>query len=427
MLSTAGTRQRKPKKKTVPKKEIDPPGVKTVKGTRLLAETLSCTTRVLVHQGGTRSSKTYSIAQAVAVMFATWYSMGIKKTITIARKRMPSLKATAMKDVLEILRDMSLYDERFHNKTDNIYKLGRVEIEFLSTDDPQKIRGRKRDILWLNEANEFSYEDFLQFSLRTTEKIILDYNPSDEYHWIYDYVLTRDDVTFIKSTYKDNPFLGAETIKEIERLREIDPVAWKVYGEGERGASVATIFPNIEIVKAMPEGVQSIYGLDFGYNEPSAFVEVRVVDDELYLNLLLYKRKLTNSDIADRVKDLIEGTWLPIYCDSANPDRVEELWRMGLNVHPADKKPYSVKAGIDFMKRHKIYVTEDSDELIKELRHYKWLQDRDGGILDMPLKQNDHAIDAARYAIYTHYGRPVSWLMADDGQDGAAYHIVDEP
>lgn len=417
-------KKRASKKKSRGSGEKDPPGVKSIKGTRLLAETLSCTTRVLVHQGGTRSSKTYSIAQAIAVLFIYYLSRGERKTITIARKRMPSLKSTAMKDVLEIFRDLGIYDERFHNKTDHVYKIGGVEIEFLSTDDPQKIRGRKRDILWLNEANEFSYEDFLQFSLRTTEKIIIDYNPSDEYHWIYDYVLTRDDVTFIRSTFRDNPFLGAETVREIMRLKDIDPVAWQVYGEGQRGASVATIFPNFEIVDEMPEG-QSIYGLDFGYNEPSAFVEVRVVEDEVYLNLLFYQRKLTNSDIGRKVKDLIQGSWEPVYCDSANPDRVEELWRMGLNVHPADKKPYSVKAGIDFMKRHKIHVTSSSEALIKELRHYKWLQDRDGAIMDMPMKQNDHAIDAARYAIYTHFGRPVSWLMADD-TDGAAYHIIDE-
>ena len=190
-----------------------------------------CETRILVEQGGTRSGKTYNIL--------TWLVYGYllkhqNKVVTIVRKTSPSLRATAMRDFLSILDQADLYNPDNHNRTNLEYRLNNNLVEFVSCDSPQKVRGRKRDALFINEANECSREDYMQLSLRTSERIILDYNPSDAYHWIYEEVVPREDCTFHQTTYKDNPFLGASIVAEIERLKEADPDYWRVYGLGER-------------------------------------------------------------------------------------------------------------------------------------------------------------------------------------------------
>ena len=174
-----------------------------LQGAIVLQKNLNATTRIVVNQGGTRSSKTYSLAQLI--ILKALQEQG--KVYTICRKTLPALKGTAYRDVMSILEKHNLYNPDNHNKSELTYRLNNNEIEFISVDMPQKIRGRKRHILWLNEANEFSFEDWVQLSLRTTENIYLDFNPSDPYSWIYDNVMNREDCTFIKSTYLDNPFL----------------------------------------------------------------------------------------------------------------------------------------------------------------------------------------------------------------------------
>ena len=211
-----------------------------IKTTNVFNKAYRSKTRITCLQGGTRSSKTYSLCQ----LFIVKCLEDTGRTFTIVRKTLPALKGTAYRDVLNILKDMELYSEENHNKSELSYLLNGNLIEFISVDQPQKIRGRKRDYLWLNEANELTYEDWTQLILRTTEQIYLDYNPSDPYSWIYEKVQTRDDCTFIKSTYKANPFLDEDTISEIERLKDIDPDYWRVYGLGEIGSIQTMIFRN---------------------------------------------------------------------------------------------------------------------------------------------------------------------------------------
>lgn len=371
---------------------------------------------IIVHNSG----KTYGIAQGLNILVQSLVRelpQNEKFRITIMRKRMPSLKGTAMRDFFEIMQKYGWYDDSFHNKTDNEYHIGPVEIEFLSLDDPQKIRGRKRDIAWLNEANEFSFEDFKQINMRTTQKLILDYNPSDEYHWIYDNIEPRPETMFVKTTYKDNPFLSEEIIKEIEWLKQVDDNAWRVYGMGERGASGVNIYPSFEITADWPEEAESVYGLDFGHNNPSSLVEVKITEDEeygkrLWVRQLMYEKKLTTQDIISRLEKLIDESWAPIYGDSSSPDRIDAIFRAGFNVKGADKRNYSVKDGIDFCKQHRIMVHQDSEDLIREIRGYKWRTDTNDRVLDEPVKFMDHALDAMRYAAYTHFANPITWLMA---------------
>ena len=366
-----------------------------LKATNVFHKNYNTTSRIVVNQGGTRSSKTYSLAQLFVLM-------GIQdtgKTYTICRKTLPSLKATAYKDFFEILDTHNLYNPEYHNKTELTYKLNGNLYEFISIDMPVKIRGRKRNFLWLNEANEFTMEDYQQLILRTTERIFLDYNPSDEYHWIYENVLTRGDCTFIKSTYKDNPFLSEDTINEIERLRDLDSNYWKIYGLGERGVSTQTIFSNYNLIDAIPSNAKLIaYGLDFGYsNDPSALVGIYKHDNTLYADELIYKRKLTNQDLSDEFSRLGIDRRDEIICDCAEPKSIEELYRLNWNVKPSRKGADSINVGIDVMKRHQLVLTKRSINLIKEMRNYKYAIDKNNKVLNKTIDAFNHLIDAWRY------------------------------
>ena len=238
-------------------------------------------TKIVVEQGGTRSGKTYNIILWIIFQYCTHNT---DKVVTVCRKSFPSLRATTLRDFMSILQEHNLYSEKFHNKSNSEYYLFGNLIEFISLDMPQKIRGRKRDLLFINEGNELYFEDWQQLVFRTQEKIILDFNPSDEYHWIYDKVIPREDCSFFKTTYLDNPFVGESIIKEIELLKDTDEQYWQIYGLGERAASRSTVFTYVE-VNIIPEDAELIaYGMDFGYtNDPSTFVSVYTKDRNLYL------------------------------------------------------------------------------------------------------------------------------------------------
>ena len=358
-----------------------------IKTTNVFHKAYGSKTRITCLQGGTRSSKTYSLCQ----LFIVKCLEETGKIFTICRKTLPALKGTAYRDVLNILKELELYSEENHNKSELSYTLNGNLIEFISVDQPVKIRGRKRHYLWCNEANEFNYEDWQQLILRTTEKIYLDYNPSDPYSWIYEKVHTRDDCTFLQSTYRANPFLDDDTIAEIERLKDIDPDYWRVYGLGEIGTIQTMIFRNFQLVDDV-QGRLVGYGLDFGFtNSPTALVEVRQLDDSLYIRELLYEKRLTNTDLANKMKELGVERTTEIVGDSAEPKSIEEIYRQGFNIKPA-KKGAGIHLGIDIMRRYKLNITKDSLNAIKEFRGYKWATDKNGDVLNTPVKVNDHNV-----------------------------------
>ncbi len=362
--------------------------------------------RIVVNEGGSRSSKTYSIAQLIAIM-ASNEKRG--EVYTICRKTLPSLKATAMRDFFSIIKDWNWYDEKFYNKSDKIYTLRNTEIEFISLDDPQKIRGRKRKVLWVNEANELEYEDFQQLLMRTTGQILLDYNPSDEFHWIYDNVLTRDDCELIHSTYRDNVFLDPIVKAELERLKNTDENYWRIYGLGLRGVSENKIYTHFKHCEDLPKDTERIYGLDFGFNNETCLAEVAIKDDDIYARERLYRKFMTNSDLIEWLKSKKMFNKM-IYADSAEPQRIKELEDAGFTICPADK---DVLMGIDALKRRGLYITKDSINGIKEARSYSWKVGKDGKKIDEPVKHNDHFLDAVRYAVYTYFnssGVAFDWL-----------------
>ena len=358
--------------------------------------------KIIVEQGGTRSGKTYNI-----LLWIIFYYCGRNqnKTITIARKTFPAVRSSVMRDFLDILKSADLYREENHNKSNSEYILNGNLVEFISMDQPQKIRGRKRDLAFLNEANELTFEDWQQIVFRTNGRIILDYNPSDTFHWIYDRVIPRDDAAFYQTTYRDNPFLDQTIIDEIERLKETDEHYWRVYGLGERGTNRAQVFQFTTIQQIPAEAKFLSYGLDFGFtNDPSALVGCYQEGNNLYFQEMIYSTNLTNQDLDREFRKLEIGRYDEIFGDSAEPKSIEELHRMGWNIKPTAKGSDSVNAGIDMLKRYKIHIL--GANLMKEMENYKWMEDKNGNLLNKPEDKWNHLIDAMRYGVYNKLSKP---------------------
>jgi phage terminase large subunit len=336
-------------------------------------------------QGGSRSGKTYNIL----IWFIVKLLQETGMTLTIVRQSLPSIKGTVLRDFIDILVKLNIYSEDNHNKTDQIYSLNGNIIEFVSADQPQKIRGRARNYLFCNEANELSYEAWMQLIMRTEGKIVIDYNPSDVSSWIYDNVIPRDDSDFHITTFMDNPFLPKELVDELTRLKDADPNYWQIYGLGERGLSQDLIYTHYRTTENMPEDGQGevVYGCDFGFNNPSALVKCVFYDGVAYLQELIYQTKLTTNDLVDKIKELGLSQMDEIYCDAAEPKTIEELVRNGFNAKPANK---DVTEGIRCLKGTPLTIHQDSLNLLKELKSYRWKTDRNGNKLDQPVKFADH-------------------------------------
>jgi phage terminase large subunit len=361
--------------------------------------------RITVMQGGSRSGKTYNIL----IWFIIKLLQEDGKTLTIVRQSLPSIKGTVLRDFIDILSRMEIYSEDNHNKTDQIYSLNGNIIEFVSADQPQKIRGRARDYLFCNEANELTYEAWMQLIMRTSGKIVIDYNPSDLSSWIYDDVIPRNDADFYITTFRDNPFLPPELIAELERLKDADPNYWQIYGLGERGLSQDLIYSHWRTTEAMVDDDEGevVYGLDFGFNVPTALVKVVFHEGNAYCKEMLYETKLTTEDLVDRLKALNISPYDDLYCDAAEPKTIEALVRSGFNAKPANK---DVTEGIRTVKATPLFILNESVNLLKEIKNYRWKTDRNGNKLDMPVKFGDHILDALRYGIYSKITIPkVTW------------------
>jgi len=308
-----------------------------------------------------------------------------------------------MADFFTNLRTLGLYDTAKHFRTINTYDLNGNTIQFYSLDDPQKAHGPRRDILWLNEADDLTYSDYHQLSMRTRLKLIIDCNPkAPPDHWVNTEVraLPSDKVTVIHSTYLDNPFMPDEQREALERLKDTDPSLWSVYGLGLYAEIRGKIYSNRIEGGEMPEG-QCVYGIDFGHTNPTAVVRILLKGNDLYWQEVVYETHLTNSDLIERLKAEGVARGSKLYCDAAEPDRIVELRRAGFDAIPAKK---DVQAGIDFCQRYRIIHI--GANVTKEIASYKWKENRQGDPLDEPVKYNDHAMDAGRYGTFTHYFSP---------------------
>jgi phage terminase large subunit len=358
--------------------------------------------RITVMQGGSRSGKTYNIL----IWFIVKLLNERNKTLTVVRQSLPSIKGSVLRDFVDILLRLNIYSEDNHNKTEQIYHLNGNTIEFVSADQPQKIRGRRRDYLFANEANELSYESWMQLIMRTEGKTVIDYNPSDINSWIYDHVIPRDDADFYITTFRDNPFLPAELVAELERLKEADENYWRIYGLGERGMSQDLIYTHWKTTENIPDG-EVAYGLDFGFNNPSALVRVTFHDSKAYVEEVIYEQRLTTSDLVEKLKQIGINSYDEIFADSAEPKTIQEISKHGFNIKPANK---DVREGIRCIKGMPLIFHQDSVNLLKEAKNYRWKTDRNGMKLDEPVKFNDHALDAMRYCVFSKLTIPsITW------------------
>ncbi len=379
---------------------------------------------VIVLRGGARSSKTYSMAQFCVSKVTTEYN----KKFLVCRKTMPSLKMTAMLDVISLFKEYGFYEQHCeHNRTDNIlvFKPTNSMIWFSSVDDKDKFKSTGWNYVWMEEATDFTYDDYMILKIRLSEpnekinQLFLSFNPVSAFHWIKTKVVDNNDnneVDEIVSTYKDNPYLSADYIKIIEGSRS-DEAYWRVYGLGEWGSVERIVYKDWELIDEFPDTVQNtIWGLDFGWNAPSALVEVGLEEGRLYLKERLYQEKLTNADLIGKLKIILPSCEAKLYADSGEPNRIREIKTAGISCRPAVKGPNSIKDGIDFVKRHRLYITKDSVNLLKEVQGYQYKKTKDNTVLDEPSDTPNHLLDALRYAVFSCYGKKRDLKLIVSGQ-----------
>jgi len=329
-------------------------------------------------------------------------------TILVTRKTTPSLRLTAYKLVLEILA--KYFPDKYEvNKTEMIITRGNSEMIFKGLDDPAKIRSLDLNYAWLEEATEFTKEDYEQILLRIRKpnknninQVILTTNPISIFHWTYTDIYLNPDPSIAKhkSLWSDNPFLDKTYINELQKLQGNYR---KIFVDGEFGLLEGLIFPNFTIYENVFDTVKEyVYGADFGYTNAATLMKIMFLETGKFIaDELIYESGLTNTEFTNRIIDLLPGSdrYTPIYCDSAEPDRIQELYNAGLNAQKARK---DVNAGIDYMIENMLGVTARSINTIRELRMYSWAVDKDNRILPKPLAVNDHAISAIRYGSFTH-------------------------
>ncbi len=360
--------------------------------------------KIVCLQGGSRSGKTFNTL--------IWWIQKLlkedKKTLSIFRKTLPSLKNSVLKDLVSVLEMYEIYDPTKWHKQEGWYELPNGSIiNWGSADEPQKLRGSKRDYLFCNEANELDLEDWRQLIMRTEGMVTIDFNPSEITSWVYD-LEQRDDCYYFKTTWRQNPFLPQSLIDEIERLKDTDENYYRIYSLGEKGIPTTLVFNKWHTTDEVPMDSKLLgRGMDFGFNDATTLVEVYQKGDELYLKEKLYVKNLTMGDIVYKMNELSIEKTDKIWCDSALPQNIEELRRNRYNAFGVSKQ--SILSGLDKIKRHKVFITNDSPNILREFSSYKWKTDRDGKLLDVPVDENNHTIDAVRYVLDStlnkHQGR----------------------
>lgn len=354
---------------------------------------LSMQKRIRAVQGGTSASKTISI---LLVLIALAQTDKKPRLTSIVSESFPHLKRGAIKDFLTIMMEHNYFKDERWNKSDYIYTFETgSRIEFFSADQPSKVRGPRRDRLFINEANNVPYETFDQLEVRTQELVFLDWNPSSEF-WFYTEVKERDDVEWIILTYRDNEALSKEIIASIEQ-RKTKKGWWQVYGEGQLGEVEGKIYKGWKLdLDEIPHEARLLRrGLDFGYsNDPTAIVDIYKYNDGYILDEVCYQTGMSNREIADLLKNCEQVLTI---ADSAEPKSIDELKLAKLTVIGANKGPGSVLQGIQYIQDQKISVTKHSVNLINEYRNYLWETDDNGKILNEPEDRYNHCLDAIRY------------------------------
>lgn len=363
------------------------------KATSAVSKIRAMTKRLRVVQGGSSAGKT--IAILLILIDKAQREKGI--LISVVSETVPHLKRGAIRDFLNIMEGHHYYKDDLWNRTDFIYSFETgSKMEFFSAENSDKVRGPRRDVLFLNEANNLSYDTYTQLAIRTNGDIYIDFNPVMEF-WVHTDLIPKLEHDFIILTYKDNEGLSESIIKEIESRKD-NKYFWTVYGMGQLGELEGRIYSGWNIIDEIPhEARLERYGLDFGYtNDPTAIVAVYKYNNGYILDEVCYTKGMSNKDIVDTLKTLPQAL---VIADSAEPKSIDEIKAYGINIQPAIKGTGSVNTGIQFVQDQAISVTKHSVNLIKEYRNYMWIKDKDGRVINEPMDMWNHLLDALRYAL----------------------------
>ena len=375
--------------------------------TTALKKLLRLKKRIKVVRGGTSASKTFSILPILI-------DRAIKTSnleISVVSESIPHLRRGALKDFLKIMMALGRYNDNQFNKSTLKYTFSNGSyIEFFSVDQPDKLRGARRNVLYVNECNNVDFDSYYQLAIRTSGEIWLDYNPSSLF-WVDREIINQKDVDFITLTYLDNEALSDTIVKEIELAKEKAKTSsywanwWQVYGLGLTGSLEGVCIPDWQEIQLPTEARLLCYGMDWGYsNDPTSLIAMYKYNDTYIFDELIYQKGLLNSDISNLLKT--NGVNDIVYADSAEPKSIAELNSYGHNVLPVSKGRDSIVYGLNLINQNKVYVTSRSKNLINELRNYIWMVDKQGNKMNKPIDAYNHAIDAMRYAITSQLENP---------------------
>lgn len=377
--------------------------------TGLFLANLNAPGHVVVNQGGTWSSKTYSIMQ----VFARLAIKDPGSVFTVVGESIPNLKVGAMRDFEDIISGSPDLEKVItaHNISERTYRFfNKSVIEFKSYTTEQGAKSGKRDYLFVNEANGIPKPVYDQLALRTRKKQYLDYNPSAEF-WVHQHLIGKPGTSLLISDHRCNPFVEQHQREKIEALKQQDEEMWKVYARGLTGKIEGLVFRNWKVGDHILTN-EPFYGLDFGYNDPTGLVEMRVSGNRIELRELIYQSQMITSGIVRKLADLGISRTAYIYGDSSRPEAIEELYQAGYNCHKQYKPQNSVIDGINKLKDFEIVVHPDSINLKKELMTYKWKQDKNGKTLDEPVDFMNHLVDPVRAGLFTKLNKveyDISW------------------
>jgi len=352
--------------------------------------------RRALNEGGTSSSKTYSILELLILIAQNALAPFI---ISVVSESLPHLKRGCIRDFMAIMGDG--FDDARYNKTEHIYTFGNGMIEFFPADEPSKMRGGRRDILFINEANNVARDAYRELDIRTRLFTFLDWNPVSEFWAHEDGLIGKPENVYIHSTYLDAvAVLPPEVVANIESNRESDPNWWNVYGLGLLGKVEGLVYPKFAQIDTMPDG-DGFYGLDFGYsNDPTVLIHCIIKGKELYCQELIYEAGLTNDMIAHRMDELgVRRNYDEIFADSAEPKSIDEIAAYGFNIKPAPKGAGSVEYGHQKVRQYAQFWTKDSVKCIKEQRNFRYIEDKMGRLTQKTTHTFSHGMDARRYAI----------------------------
>ncbi len=349
-----------------------------------------------LNEGGTASSKTWSILQLL-ILIAQNARSGL--LISVVSESLPHLKRGAIRDFFRIL-DESPDNNKRYNKTEQTYAFGKGIIEFFGADEADKVRGPRRDILFINEANNVPWETARGLDIRTNKFTFCDWNPVSEF-WAHTNWIGQSENAYIHSTYQDAlDVLPRAVILNIESNKDKDPNWWNIYGLGLIGKVEGLVYPLFEQADSLPSQGDLIYGLDFGFSgDPSVLTRHKIFGDEIYSQELFYERGLTNQDIGAKMEELGVIKSDEIWADSAEPKSIEEIYQLGYNIKGAAKGPGSVEYGHQKVRQYKSHWTKDSLNCIKELRNFRYIQDKNGKLTEKTTHIWSHGMDSWRYAI----------------------------